>query len=182
MMNREIEKHENILRQMDVVSDNSRDTTTKVGAIVIGPDGEPRASGYNDFPRGVDDFVLERRERPLKYKWTEHAERNAFYNAARVGVSLKGCTLYVTWIPCCDCARGVIQTGISRVIVDGRNLEEKKKHWAARWKEDCLITIQMFEEAGIELSVLTEKGYDKTEFELLDHHSRRDFRSFLLDV
>ena len=85
----------------------SKDESTKLGCVIVGPDREIRATGYNSFPRGVNDDRPERQGRPLKYKWFEHAERNAIYNAARVGVSLKGCVLYCAWPPCTDCARGI---------------------------------------------------------------------------
>lgn len=53
----------------------------KTGAIVVGPDREIRATGYNGLVRGVNDDIPERMERPTKYDFFEHAERNAVYNA-----------------------------------------------------------------------------------------------------
>ena len=66
------------------VAEWSKDRSTKVGCVVIGPDREVRSMGYNGFPRGINDEIERRHARPDKY--TEHAERNAIYNAARVGV------------------------------------------------------------------------------------------------
>ena len=66
----------------------SKDTSTKVGCVIIGPDKEIRSTGYNGFPRGVDDTIAKRKERPAKYKFTEHAERNAIYNASLFGASV----------------------------------------------------------------------------------------------
>ena len=71
-------------RFMDVaklVATWSKDTSTKVGAVVVGPDKEIRSTGYNGLVRGVDDNIPERMERPTKYDFFEHAERNAVYNA-----------------------------------------------------------------------------------------------------
>lgn len=59
--------------------------------------------------------LSERWERPQKYQWVEHAERNAIYNAARMGIPLKGCTAYITLAPCADCTRALIQSGITTV-------------------------------------------------------------------
>lgn len=77
-----------------------------------------RATGYNGLPRGVSDADEARFDRASgeKFFWGEHAERNAIYNAARIGVSLQGCTIYVTRFPCADCARAIIQCGIERVV------------------------------------------------------------------
>lgn len=129
----------------------SKDTSTQVGCVVVGPDGEIRSTGYNGLPRYLDDTVPERHERPEKYFWFEHGERNAIYNAVRMGVSLRGCTLYVTSTPyrftvCTDCARGIIQSGITRVVQ--HNLDTTSEA-ALRWKESTERVQQMFREAGI---------------------------------
>ncbi|MBI3447060.1 MAG: dCMP deaminase family protein [Magnetospirillum sp.] len=94
----------------------SKDPSTQVGAVAVGPDGEIRATGFNGLPRGVEDKP-ERMERPAKYLWTSHAEENLVAHAARVGVSLKGCTIYVTHYPCSRCARSLIQAGIAKICV-----------------------------------------------------------------
>lgn len=94
----------------------SKDPSTHVGCVVVGPDGEIRSTGYNGIPRGVRDDP-ERLERPAKYLWVSHAEENAVAHAARVGVSLKGCRAYVTHHPCARCARTLIQAGVSTVVV-----------------------------------------------------------------
>jgi len=129
----------------------SKDRSTKVGAVIVGPDNEVRSVGYNGFPRGVLDDIEHRHERPTKYLFAEHGERNAIYNAARVGIPTKGCTLYVTsnpskFPPCADCARAIIQAGIVRVV------QEKLDHdsdAAKRWADSSAATFEMFYEAGI---------------------------------
>lgn len=132
-----------------IVSLKSKDESTKVGSIIVGPDHEIRTTGYNGIPRGTKESP-ERSARPKKYLWFEHAERNAFYNAARVGIPLKGCSLYVTSLPpCTGCARGMIQTGISRVVMTAK-IEEVPE----RWKEDCVEAYEMLLEAGVELCVM----------------------------
>lgn len=95
----------------------SKDASTKVGALVVSPDSyEIRSIGYNGQPRGCADDKPERCERPEKYFWNEHAERNAIYNAARVGTRLDGGILVVSLFPCMDCARAVAQTGLIGVV------------------------------------------------------------------
>lgn len=103
----------------DHVASWSEDRDRHVGCVIVGPIGnEVRATGYNGLPRGVSDADDARFDRASgeKFFWGEHAERNAIYNAARVGVSLEGCTMYVNRFPCADCARAIIQSGIARVI------------------------------------------------------------------
>jgi len=121
----------------------SKDRSRGVGCVVVGPNNELRATGFNGFPRGVDDEVGSRHERPAKYKWTEHAERNAIYNAARVGIPLEGCRMYLPWYPCMDCARAVIQTGISELICMEPNPND------TMWAEDFADVPQMLSEGGV---------------------------------
>lgn len=100
----------------------SKDPSTRVGAVIVGPDREVRAGGFNGLPRGVRDCPKEhpeRHARPAKYSWWEHAERNAIYNAARSGATTRECTLYVAGgPPCADCARAAIQSGIVEVVAE----------------------------------------------------------------
>lgn len=124
----------------------SKDPSTRVGCVVVGPDGEIRTTGYNGIPRGVND-APERLERPAKYLWVSHAEENAVAHAARVGVSLKGCRAYVTHHPCSRCARTLIQAGVSAIIV-GPN----ETMMPAVEFETAAI---MFEEAGVRVSKLS---------------------------
>ena len=97
---------------------------------------------------GINDFVPERQKRPEKYFWFEHGERNAIYNAARVGIPLKGCKMFTNGVPCMDCARAIVQAGIIEVVVD--------KKWNAsnseKWSENAKRSLQMFEEAGVKVT------------------------------
>ena len=90
----------------------------------------------------------ERRQRPEKYLWTEHAERNAFYNAARIGVSLKNGTLYVNRVPCPDCARGVVQAGISQVVT---TVGTDEAQFAERL--NTVWSMELFRETGIPVTL-----------------------------
>lgn len=137
---------EYFLRMADLVSEKSKDRSTKVGAVIVGEDHEVRSTGYNGFPRGINDGVEDRHERPAKYAWTEHAERNAIYNAARNGTHLLGSTMYISaWFPCADCARAVIQAGIVCIVVN----KARENKLDSRWNESCAIGMEMLLEAGV---------------------------------
>ena len=125
----------------------SKDERTQVGAVIVGKGKEIVSTGYNSFPRGIKDNRKERQERPEKYFWFEHAERNAIYNAARIGVSTKGCTMYLTCgIPCADCARGIINAGISKIYVRKGGGAQSQK-----WLDSGERSRQMFKEAGVQI-------------------------------
>ena len=121
----------------------SKDPSTKVGCVVVGEDREIRSTGFNGFPRGIKDDEERLLDREQKYPLICHAEENAIMHAARIGVSLKGSTAYVTWPPCSRCARSLIQSGIKEIIypTPGEIPE--------RWIEDFNISNGMMSEAGV---------------------------------
>lgn len=144
--------HNRFMEVAALVSTWSKDPSTKVGAIVVGPDREIRSTGYNGLVRGVDDNKPERLERPTKYDFFEHAERNAVYNACLIGASLKGCVIYVTAMPCPDCARAIIQSGIKMVVT--RKPAFDKDAPQNTWRDKLGYSAEMFAEAGIEVKYL----------------------------
>ena len=121
----------------------SKDQSRRVGCVIVGPRNEIRSTGFNGFPRGVDDSVASRHDRPAKYRWTEHAERKAIYNAARVGIPLEGCRMYLPWFPCMDCARAIVQSGLLELVA----LEPETND--PQWGPDFLSALELFSEAGI---------------------------------
>jgi len=123
----------------------SKDTNKQTGAVIVGPDKTEKTFGYNGFPRGANDNVSERYEKPLKYMWTEHAERNAIFKAAKEGLKIDGCSMYVTYFPCADCARAIIQSGIIKVYTPKPDLTHHK--WGKSWKESIL----MFTECNVKI-------------------------------
>lgn len=123
----------------------SKDKYTQIGAVIVGKDGEIVSTGYNSFPRGLDDGLDFRQERPEKYYWFEHAERNAIYNAARIGVSTKGTTMYLSCgLPCADCARGIINSGVTRIFCERVDVTKGEM-----WKESQERSWDMFMETGV---------------------------------
>jgi dCMP deaminase len=123
----------------------SKDNNTKIGVVLVGKNNEIVSTGYNSFPRGINDAVEERQEKPEKYFWFEHAERNCIYNAARIGVSTLGTTMYMTCgISCADCARAIISAGVEKIV-----LRSGKGAMSPKWQESAERSNQMFKEAGI---------------------------------
>ena len=130
----------------------SKDPSTKVGCVVVGPDREIRSTGFNGFPRGIEDSAERLEQRELKYPLICHAEENAIMHAARIGISLKGCTAYVTWPPCTRCARSLIQAGVREVAYPaGLQIPE-------RWQNDFELSHSMFVEAKIKVNTVPGEG------------------------
>ena len=125
----------------EAVKMKSKDRRTQIGAVIVGEDKEIVSTGFNSFPRGINDDVEERQVRPEKYYWFEHAERNALYNAARIGVSTKNTTMYLTCgIPCADCARGIISSGVKAIYCKEEDTTKNREHW----DEHAKRSLQMF--------------------------------------
>tara|TARA_B100001063_G_scaffold121412_1_gene113362 strand:+ start:1218 stop:1646 length:429 start_codon:yes stop_codon:yes gene_type:complete len=121
----------------------SKDPSTKIGAVAIGEKGQVLAQGYNGFPRGITDSDDRLMDRETKYKYVVHAEMNCIYNATYNGVSLQGATIYIYGLPVChECAKGLIQVGIKRVVY-------KSDMIPAKWAESNKQTIELFSEADI---------------------------------
>lgn len=124
----------------------SKDQSTQIGSVIVGKGNEVLSTGYNSFPRGLDDNVPDRQKRPIKYHYIEHAERNAIYNAARIGVSLCGSTMYLTsGLPCSDCARAIINSGIKKVVCKPTCTTKNVDMWA----QSKQIALEMFNECGV---------------------------------
>lgn len=131
----------------------SKDPRTGVGAVIVGPDGEIRATGFNGLPRGIADTPERLNDRDTKLKLIVHAELNAIINAARVGVAVKGCTLYLAatdatglvWggPPCTRCTVHVIQAGIVEVVA------RPQKPIPSAWHPDLEEAGRLLAEAGI---------------------------------
>ena len=100
--------------------------------------------GYNGFPRGVDDDHRRYENRETNLLFVAHAERNALDNTF---ADNEGATLYSTLFPCTDCAKGIIQRGIKRVVTTKPSETQYERF-------NCKFSKIMFEEAGVELVVV----------------------------
>ncbi|PON77301.1 Deoxycytidylate deaminase-related [Parasponia andersonii] len=102
-------------------AERSKDPNRQVGACLVSQNGVILGIGYNGFPRGCSDDRLpwakkSRNGDPLetKYPYVCHAEVNAILNTNHA--SAAGQKLYVTMFPCNECAKIIIQSGVSEVI------------------------------------------------------------------
>jgi dCMP deaminase len=126
--------------------------STKVGAVLVGPNSEVLLAAFNGPPMGVEDKP-ERFERPAKYYFASHAEQNLIAFAARRGIRTEGLTIYVTHAPCAGCAKSLIQAGIAHVIWgDGKTSMPEAEFEAAN---------DMFAEAGVATGYFSHGAIDE---------------------
>ncbi len=99
-----------------LASMRSKDPNTQVGACIVDQNHVILSTGYNGFPKGCsdDDFPWERTGEDTKYTYVVHAELNAILNSG--GKDLRHAILYVSLFPCNECAKAIIQSGISEVV------------------------------------------------------------------
>ena len=102
-----------------LTSMRSKDPSTQVGACIVSGDNRIMSVGYNGLPRGCsdDEFPWEREaenQNDTKYPFVCHAELNAILNAG--GKNLVGSRIFVALFPCNECAKAIIQSGISEVV------------------------------------------------------------------
>ena len=127
------------------VAELSKDPSTKVGCIALDGSRNIVATGYNGFPRGVNDDPARYSDRPTKYKLISHAEQNVVAQAALAGRSLAGTTVILSALyPCSSCAKSLIQAGVKRVISPRPDTDPK-------WEEEAKWAQLMFAEAGVEV-------------------------------
>lgn len=118
-----ISKDEVYMLIAKIISKRSKDPNTQVGAVIVSEDDRILSIGYNGWPNGIDDddpkydWSNRNTDDPdNKYLTVAHSELNAILNYRGDLRDLKGATLYVTLFPCNECAKAIIQTGISRVV------------------------------------------------------------------
>lgn len=132
-----------LLKNAYYAAQRSPDRSTQNGATLV-REGVTILTDCNRFPDGVEE-APERFERPLKYAFTEHAERNVIYKAARKGIRTKGLVMVCTWVPCVDCARAIIQAGIKTFITHKQACDKLPDHW----EESIEQALDMLREAGV---------------------------------
>ena len=125
----------------------------KVGAIIV-KNKRILTTGYNGAPAGIQSCVERgtcmRRDLNIpsgtrhELCYAIHAEQNAIIQAAKLGVSIEGATLYCTHQPCVICAKMIVNAGISRIIFKHGYPDE--------------FALEIFKEANVALEVYPGDG------------------------
>ncbi len=140
------------------IAQHSPDPSTQNGSVLVKTEfgntdtGFKRnptlvASGYNTFPLMVEQHK-DRFERPIKYAFIEHAERNSLFDAAKVGIQTQGLIMVCPWAACSDCARAIIQCGIHELIT----LRPAEADTNVRWDDSISVAMTMLQEAQVQVT------------------------------
>ncbi len=108
-----------------LASMRSKDPHNQIGACIVDEEEHQILSiGYNGLTKGMNDDLFDwlstgeatNNKKHIKDYYVIHAERNAILNFSGDKKILQGKTLYVTWSPCTECIKEIIQVGISKII------------------------------------------------------------------
>lgn len=134
-----------LMGMADLLAQWSKEHGKRVGAVIVGPHNEIRSTGYNGLPRKIAEKPERHvRETGMKWLWSVHAEIAAITNAARHGTPLEGCHIYTSVHPCADCAKAIIQSGITKVITRSAPKD-------SNWAQSFAVSQEMLAEAGVEV-------------------------------
>jgi dCMP deaminase len=138
------------------VRENSYDPDRKVGAIIANNADQVLATGTNAPPSALKLTIAKshesiREDRSWKYFMLEHAERNAIFAAYAQGKSMVGATMYSTLFPCADCARAIVASGFSRLVVLGMARDPVRDE---KWLEHYRHADRMLAMAGVAVDVV----------------------------
>ena len=126
------------------ISKKSKDPSTKVGAVIVNNENRIVSTGYNGFPKKINDSDERLLDRDIKLMITIHGEMNAILFAKE---DLTGCTVYTyPFAPCSNCASVIIQKGIKRAVFPIGDKDTLK-----RWEKSLNLSKELLIEAGVEM-------------------------------
>lgn len=132
-------------------NENSKDPSTKCGAVIVHNVNKVISMGYNGFPSRMRDFTSMLENRDVKYQITLHCEENAIWLAQ--GRNLVGATIY-TWPfqSCAHCAALLAQYGIGRAVSI-----QPSDDILSRWRDSINLSNRVMHEAAIYLRLLDQE-------------------------
>lgn len=134
----------------------SKDPNTNVGACIVSDENKILSLGYNGMPIGCsdDEYPWEREGELLdtKYAYVCHAEMNAILNYN--GGNIKGSKMYVSLFPCNECAKAIIQKGISEVIYYSDKYSNEASTIASRrMLSSANVKVRQYKPSGKKMSI-----------------------------
>lgn len=142
---------EYLRKAYNYAKDNSQDKDTWTWAI-IEKDWIILSKWTNKLPNWIK-VSPDKLERPKKYSYLDHAERNAIYNAAREWIILDWSTMYMPRVPCCPCAIAIINSWVSKLVMHYSKLIKTPSDWLG----DVQEATNMLIEAGVKLVIVTSE-------------------------
>lgn len=141
-----------LLKSAYIVAQKSTNISTQNAALLVDDDKNIILSAVNSFPNGVKETKKRQNSKSLRYKYSIHAERNAIYSAAKLGIKTEGLTIICPWAACSECAWAIIQAGIKKLVIHKQALDK-----SGHWQEDIEFAFNMLREAEVEIILFDGK-------------------------
>lgn len=138
--------HKRHFQRVSTVAAWSKDSSTKVGCVAVAKGKMQVMDGYNGLPSYLDDENEYYHQRPQKYYFFEHAERNMLNKMRELDIRLNEFDLYINWFPCSSCMRQLIASGMKNVYCDISKISLTKSE---KYKDDFIASFHHSQEAGI---------------------------------
>lgn len=133
------------------VAQKSKDKSSRVGCVIV--NNGKIITACNTIPDGCKEEDY-KQERPEKYFWFVHAEKNTIAQAAKLGISTDGGTMYLNWYCCSGCAGLIVQAGIKKLYVDG------EPDWNDEIRgKDRQRSKEILESGGVEVIYMNYKAH-----------------------
>lgn len=136
------------LKEAYLKAQEGTNPSTQNGAILINDKGEVLVAEKNNFSDNVAETPERLSVKPTRYRYGVHAERNVIYRAAKAGIKTNGLTMVCSWAACMDCAQGIIQSGIKRLVTHKQALDR-----SGNWQDEIDTAFAMLREAGVEIII-----------------------------
>ena len=130
---------------------NSQDKDTWTWSIIF-LNWKILSKWTNKLPNWIK-ITDDKLERPKKYLYLDHAERNAIYNAAKKWIKLEWTTMYMPRVPCSPCAVWIINSWIKTLVMHYLKVIKTPSDWLS----DVKLAVDIIIEAGIELIIVDEE-------------------------
>lgn len=130
----------------DPISSRSLDYNTNFGAVFV-RDNRIICTSYNSSPPNMPDNIIPNTRDINKFKhlFVNHAEESGILWAAREGISLRGCKLYIQGHPCSSCCRKLITVGVTDWIIGDKKYQADEQELILRrfWVEYGKVRIKI---------------------------------------
>ncbi|CAG9859912.1 unnamed protein product [Phyllotreta striolata] len=149
-MSEPLETEDFFMHLCSLAAKRSNDPVTRVGSVIVNEDNIIVGVGHNEMPKNSNKFSWEKdNPNPLENKgpYVCHAELNAIVN--KNAANLKNCRIYVSMFPCNECAKLIIQLGITEVIY----YSDKRAN-----KDYTKASKRMFRETGVKVRQFSPKN------------------------
>lgn len=141
-----------LLEAAYIEAQKSTNISTQNSALLVDDNGNIIISAVNSFPNRIAETAERQQDKPIRKKYSVHAERNAIYAAAKSGIKIEGLTMVSPWATCTECAWAIIQSGIKRLVTHKQALDR-----STHWQEDIDFAFGMLREAGVEIVIFDGK-------------------------